>query len=275
MGIISIRLARKREARVEMLQKLSDLEGMAVLAPIKNKVGTVKQAYFDDSEWAFRFFVVDTRRSHGKREVLLSPLAAKDIKPAERVLSVFLEDEQVLEGPSAEDFNFYSKNIQEQELKAYYGWPREAMDDANLKSDSEKDEKTFVLPEAIPFSKSEKDSEQFLLCQTEFLKKCKIDASNTQFGKVKDVLFEMQTWRIKFLAINTGGWLPGEAVLIPVEYAKIDYDNQLIKVPFSHDVLKGAPIFDQKNDFSSEEEENVVAYYREKATGKHLPHHNK
>ena len=46
------------------------------------------------------------------------------------------------------------------------------------------------------------------------LKGCEIAASDGRIGTVKDVLFDDQTWRVRWMVVDTGQWLPGRKVLI-------------------------------------------------------------
>ena len=43
---------------------------------------------------------------------------------------------------------------------------------------------------------------------------CPIAASDGRIGAVKDFLFDDRSWRIRWVEVDTGGWLPGRKVLI-------------------------------------------------------------
>jgi PRC-barrel domain len=46
------------------------------------------------------------------------------------------------------------------------------------------------------------------------LEGCPIAASDGRIGAVKDFLFDDQSWKIRWMAVDTGDWLPGRKVLI-------------------------------------------------------------
>jgi hypothetical protein len=41
-----------------------------------------------------------------------------------------------------------------------------------------------------------------------------IGASDGKIGSVADLLFDDRTWRVRWLVIDTGTWLPGRKVLL-------------------------------------------------------------
>ena len=43
---------------------------------------------------------------------------------------------------------------------------------------------------------------------------CRIAASDGRIGAVKDFLFDDRSWKIRWMEVDTGHWLPGRKVLI-------------------------------------------------------------
>ena len=46
------------------------------------------------------------------------------------------------------------------------------------------------------------------------LEGCAIRASDGRIGAVKDFLFDAQSWKIRWMVVDTGDWLPGRKVLV-------------------------------------------------------------
>jgi hypothetical protein len=46
------------------------------------------------------------------------------------------------------------------------------------------------------------------------LEGCPIEASDGRIGAVKDFLFDDRSWKIRWMVVDTGGWLPGRKVLV-------------------------------------------------------------
>ncbi|MBE9079981.1 DUF2382 domain-containing protein [Romeria aff. gracilis LEGE 07310] len=53
---------------------------------------------------------------------------------------------------------------------------------------------------------------------------------NDKVGSVEDGLFEDGTGRFRYLVVDTGPWIFGKKVLLPIGLANFDYDNQRIHV---------------------------------------------
>ncbi|MGB8182853.1 MAG: PRC-barrel domain-containing protein [Stellaceae bacterium] len=45
---------------------------------------------------------------------------------------------------------------------------------------------------------------------------CAIEASDGRLGTVSDLLFEDVSWAIRWLIVDSGNWLPGRKVLLPL-----------------------------------------------------------
>ena len=52
---------------------------------------------------------------------------------------------------------------------------------------------------------------------------CPVEASDGRIGSVKDFLFDDQSWKVRWMVVDTGNWLPGRQVLIhPSAIAPLD-----------------------------------------------------
>ncbi|MBJ6126990.1 PRC-barrel domain-containing protein [Microvirga sp. BT325] len=52
------------------------------------------------------------------------------------------------------------------------------------------------------------------------MKGLSIQASDGEIGSISDVLFEDDTWRARWLVVDTGPWLMGRSVLLPVSHTE-------------------------------------------------------
>ena len=43
---------------------------------------------------------------------------------------------------------------------------------------------------------------------------CRVEAGDGRVGSVKDFLFDDQSWKVRWMVVDTGNWLPGRQVLI-------------------------------------------------------------
>ncbi len=82
------------------------------------------------------------------------------------------------------------------------------------------------------------------------LKGYAISATDGVLGTVSDMLFDDVTWRIKWLVVDTGGWLSGRKVLLhPSVITAVDYDEEQVqvlltksKITSSPDIMTDAPV---------------------------------
>lgn len=89
---------------------------------IDGDIGTLKDIYFDDANWAVRYLVVDTGHWLPGRKVLLSPYSLSASHPGDDGLRLKLSKEQIRNSPDIDSDKPVSRQ-QEEKLGVYYGWP--------------------------------------------------------------------------------------------------------------------------------------------------------
>jgi hypothetical protein len=94
------------------------------------------------------------------------------------------------------------------------------------------------------------------------LKGYALQATDGRFGSVSDVLFDGKTWKIRWLVVDTGGWLTGRKVLIhPSAANQVDFEKQTITVPLTKSKIKDSPDLLQDQPVSRHLESNLYDYY--------------
>jgi hypothetical protein len=69
---------------------------------------------------------------------------------------------------------------------------------------------------------------------------CAIAASDGRLGQLSDILFDDQTWRVRWVVVDAGGWLTDRKVLLPVpalghlDAAKHEFSVRLAKTQIEH-----------------------------------------
>ena len=65
-----------------------------------------------------------------------------------------------------------------------------------------------------------------MLNYTKNLKGFAIHATDGELGKVDDFYFDDESWAIRYLTVDTGGWLSGRSVLIsPIAVIHTDWQE--------------------------------------------------
>jgi len=90
-----------------------------------------------------------------------------------------------------------------------------------------------------------------------------IRATDGDMGKVRDFLFEEDTWIVRYLVDDTGKWLPGRKVLIPMtNISKPDWRNERFEVPSTQDEIKNGPGLGTNEPVSRKMEEDLFAHHQ-------------
>jgi hypothetical protein len=89
-----------------------------------------------------------------------------------------------------------------------------------------------------------------------------IEASDGLLGTVSDLLFEDVGWAIRWLVVDTGNWLPGRSVLLPLSVlGKPDRTLHHFPVKLTMQQVKDSPDVDTDQPVSRQIEAHVYNYY--------------
>jgi hypothetical protein len=89
-----------------------------------------------------------------------------------------------------------------------------------------------------------------------------IEASDGPLGTVSDLLFEDVDWTIRWLVVDTGNWLPGRKVLLPLSaLGKPNRASGNFPVKLTMQQVKGSPNVDTDQPVSRQIEAHVYDYY--------------
>jgi len=90
------------------------------------------------------------------------------------------------------------------------------------------------------------------------LKGYAIEASDGRVGIVSDFLFHDQSWKMRWLVVDTGTWLIGRMVLIrPSAIVQADYERQELPVALTKAQVEGSPGISQDQPVSRQMEANL------------------
>ena len=89
-----------------------------------------------------------------------------------------------------------------------------------------------------------------------------LHATDGHIGTVNDILFEDAHWSVRWLVVDTGTWLPGRKVLIPVsELSAPDRALRSFPVKLTKDQIKNSPDSDTHKPVSRQHEVNIYEFY--------------
>jgi len=94
------------------------------------------------------------------------------------------------------------------------------------------------------------------------LKDLVIRATDGELGSVVELYFDDETWGIRYLVVDTGGWLSGRRVLIsPFSIIRTDWDAKRLDVALTKKQVENSPNIDTHKPVSRQHEAAYVGYY--------------
>jgi hypothetical protein len=222
------------------------------------ELGSVRDVYFDDHLWTVRYLVLETGGWLSGREVLISPVSARRPDLARKMLPVDLTKAQIEQSPPVDSAMPVSRE-QEAKMTAYFSWPSY----------------WGYAPapaEAIPpfgatgaALRRDVDPESRLEPQLRSVQEVtgySILATDAQLGHVEDFLVEVESWKIRYMVVDTRALLPGKKVLVaPLWIDRISWSERAVRVDLSADRIRSAPAFDKRTDLTREYERALFAHY--------------
>jgi hypothetical protein len=89
-----------------------------------------------------------------------------------------------------------------------------------------------------------------------------IKASDGDLGTARDFLFDDKSWLVRWLVVDTGHWLPGRKVLLPLSVlGHIDPEAKEFSVRLSRQQIKNSPDIDTDQPVSRQMETDIYDYY--------------
>ena len=253
-----------------MLRSLEDLHGYTIHAT-DGDIGTVHAFFFDDKTWAMRYLVVDTGTWLPDRQVLISPIALGQPDWEGQFFPVKLTAEQVRNSPDIDTEQTVSR-LHEIELHKHYPWTHYwagglwaggiGTTGMMVGGAEPVEEHLEEDPEgAGPEKKSH-------LRSFDNLRGYMIHETDGHIGEVADLIVDDASWKIDFLVVDTGTWLPGKKVLLaPHLITDLDWMTSMVTVNASKDKIKHSPEYDQNNLVTEEYQKKLNEYYGDSTHG--------
>ena len=101
-----------------------------------------------------------------------------------------------------------------------------------------------------------------MLTNAIFLKGLVIQATDGELGTVDQFYFDDETWAIRYLTVETGGWLAGREVLIsPISVIHTDWEAKRLDVALTKKQVQDSPNIDTHRPVSRQHEAEYLGYY--------------
>jgi uncharacterized protein YrrD len=195
----------------------------ASLEGADGRAGTLYDVLFDDQSWRVRYLVISTERWFRGRQVLVEPKAVQQAEWPEQRLSVSLTKEQVRRSPRA-DTDLPVARRRANEAARMLVWEAYW---AGLPDVSEK-------IEGDPHLRS-----------TKVLSGLHIHCSDGLLGHIDDFIVDDETWRVRYLVVETRNWWPGKHVLVELNWIEsIRWEDGEVYLTHSREEVLSRPAYD-------------------------------
>jgi len=249
-----------------MLRTLSRVNG-CTLGATDGDVGSVVDCYLDDQSWTVRHLVVDTGRWLPGRQVLISPLSIARTDWEQGRIAVNLARRQIEKSPSIDADRPISRQ-REMEYYGYYGlpyywtgpyrwgaWGAPSAFAEGYAGPPPGDEPTSPGPPP----REEGDPH---LRSAETVRGYGIEARDGAIGNVEDFVVDDQDWAIRYLIVDTGGWLPGKRVLVSPDWIeRISWPESRVFVGLLRAGVQDSPEYDASRPLDRPYEASLYDYY--------------
>lgn len=222
-----------------MLSRLRDYVTWTVLASDGSDVGRVKDLYFDDERWTVRYLVVTTGNWLTGRTVLLSPMVVDRVDRDNTGFGLRLTRGEIEHAPQPDAARPVSRQW-ETLASGYYGMPHYWIGMGIWGGQAATPGEAYAAgpPDTPPSA----PAEDHHLRSAHDVAGYHIQASDGEVGHVEDFLLDADSWRIRYLIVDTSNWIGGRTLLIPPEWAtNIDWLNEQVRVAVTRDQLTHSP----------------------------------
>ena len=89
-----------------------------------------------------------------------------------------------------------------------------------------------------------------------------IEATDGHFGTVDTFLFDDKSWKIRWLVVYTGNWLPGRQVLVhPSAIGLPDHEKNILSVDLTKAKIEASPDIAQDQPVTMQLQKQLYSYY--------------
>lgn len=94
------------------------------------------------------------------------------------------------------------------------------------------------------------------------LRGCRVRAIDGEIGEVREVYFDDERWVVRYLIVDTGGWLGGRKVLVsPYAVRDVDWAGRTVNVELTRQQVRESPGIDTDKPVSRQQEAELHRHY--------------
>jgi len=228
---------------------------------VDGELGKVDDLLFEDHKWGLRYLVVEAGGWFSTKQVLISPghLARPRETAGDGVFPVILTKQQLKESPLLESHAPISRQYEEEHARYHniHGyWMGASLWGASPFPEIHSPGEVYEHETNIDkIEKSNLRSSSQIMGYT-------VAATDGEVGEVKDVIIDIDTWKVRYLVLDVGNWLSGRQVIVDTDWVEhFSYDDKTAHVSLAKDQIKEAPAFDPNEPINRSYEVTLYDFY--------------
>lgn len=243
-----------------MLVRFSELQDYKLISQNEERVGEVKDIYFDDASWTVRYLVVHPTTIAEKSAVLISPLAIEGPHATKRLLKVNLQHEHIRQSPDVEERLPISRQ-KEIELAEYYNWPVYWSKMAARVPGVVKELSQTREPGADVMEAHAEESPTNLRSADEMMR-YNVIAKGEAVGHIDNFIVETEYWKLPLVAVDVAPLRAGHSILVPPYLSQeVRWQEKAIHLNVDAAKLKQAPYYDKTTEITEDIQHIYEQYF--------------
>ena len=256
-----------------ILRRFHDIQGWD-LGARDGSIGRCHDLLFDDTDWAVRYLVADTRKWLPGRKVLIPPRAITSLEESTGLVALSagtvalsLTKEQIRNAPPLDSDAPVSRRY-EISFNRYFDWPNywagPSIRDPQLYPTLLHRPEELARRGEVQYRFSDRrPEEETQLRSAREVAAYRCLAGTAYIGELDDFLVEEGSWIIRYLVVDARNRLPeGNWRLIPTDLVTgIDWADSSIAMRLTADQLARGPVFDPETEVDRDSERALRDYY--------------
>ena len=205
------------------------------------EIGALEDFYFEENRWTVRYLLVDTGKWFSGKRVLISPMSVRNgwgrtgIRLGLTKIKCGRVRNSKMEIRCHTPGNLTSWPTTDIRT---IGEPPASGATLTVRRTSSKRRLERRLPARVSIPRR-------VTCEASRRARYHLHARNGEIGHVDDFLIGEESWRIRYLLVDTSNWIGGRSVIVsPETVERIDKEDSLLYVGVERDTIKQAPEID-------------------------------
>lgn len=228
------------------------------------EIGHVHDVYVDDRDWVAQYLIAETGGWFSSNKIVLNNSGIDSVDLDNRILTTSLSKQEVENAPPASSRETVSQANDKAWMLAppsmvYLAGSRGAVLPPSFYDEAiEMDRAVSQDPAA---QKADQKRERHLRSANELVG-YGIFASDGDIGSVSDLVIDPSDWRIAYLSIDTGNWLPGKLVILPPKIAKaVSWADRSISFSMTKSKIEESPALSSLAELKRSHEDSIYTHY--------------